>query len=40
MKRLINLIDNLSGLGGWAAGILVSAALVLSAADSGAFLVC
>ena len=33
MKRLINLIDNLSGLGGWAAGILVSAALVLSVGE-------
>ncbi len=33
MKRLINLIDNLSGIGGWLAGILMAVALAISVAE-------
>lgn len=33
MKKLIRLIDNLSGLGGWTAGILMVLALLLSVAE-------
>ena len=33
MKRLINLIDNLSGIGGWLAGMLMAVALAVSVAE-------
>ncbi len=33
MKRLIHLIDNLSGIGGWTAGVLMAAALAVSIAE-------
>ena len=33
MKKLINLIDNLSGIGGWVAGILMAVALVISVSE-------
>ena len=33
MKKLINLIDNLSGIGGWVAGIMMAVALVISVAE-------
>jgi hypothetical protein len=33
MKKLINLIDNLSGIGGWVAGILMAVALVISVGE-------
>lgn len=33
MKKLINLIDNLSGIGGWVAGILMAIGLVISVAE-------
>lgn len=33
MKRLINIIDGISGFGGWVAGILMTVALVLSISE-------
>jgi TRAP-type C4-dicarboxylate transport system permease small subunit len=33
MKRIINTIDTLSGIGGWSAGILMTVALVLALAE-------
>jgi len=33
MKKLINLIDNLSGIGGWVAGVLMAIALVISVGE-------
>ena len=33
MKKLINLIDNLSGIGGWLAGIFMAVGLVISVAE-------
>jgi TRAP-type C4-dicarboxylate transport system permease small subunit len=33
MKKLINFIDNLSGLSGWAAGIMMAIAFVLTVAE-------
>ena len=33
MKRIINAIDTLSGIGGWSAGILMTIALVLALAE-------
>jgi len=33
MKKLINLIDKMSGIGGWVAGILMTVALVISVGE-------
>lgn len=33
MKKLINLIDNLSGIGGWVAGVFMAVALAISVAE-------
>jgi len=33
MKRIINLIDGLSGFGGWTAGVFMAVALVISVAE-------
>ena len=33
MKKMINLIDNLSGIGGWVAGVFMAVALAISVAE-------